>query len=611
MADRKVQFDIIANDRASKTLDHVGSKFGKLGSIGATAGKAVALGIGGAAVGGVLALGAAMKTGITDAANYQTLAAKTAAVLKSTGNAAGTSVKHIQGLAGSLESLSGVDEELIINSQNVLATFTNVQNAAGKGNDIFDQATKAALNMSTALGTDLQGSTLQLGKALNDPIKGITALSRVGVSFTQKQKDTIKALAESGDKMGAQKLILAELSKEFGGAAEAAGAGFSGSLARLQDTLGDTFRSLGEKLLPKLTEFANWLNAKALPAVIAFGEAAGPKLAGAWKKVQPALKSAGDALKSVGSALVDTGKVLVKYQDIIVPIAAGVLAMVGAWKAYTTVTKVVTAVTKAYAAAQAVMNVVLAANPVGLVVLAVVGLGVALYVAWRKSETFRLVVTTAFQAIGAAATWLWTGLKQVFGWLGDKLSAIGGAIKGFFVAAFRTAINLVLGYLGLIIDGAAAAFGWIPGIGPKLKYAQKQFRQFRDSVNNSLAGIQKTVYINVKAYSGGVASTIRRDANSANSREGRSARAFGGGIVGGMTYRVNEAGQELLKLSDRSAAVIPHTQSQRMLRQGGGGGGDTHIHIHGSVLAERDALAFIDRARARASANRTYVRPGA
>ena len=75
--------------------------------------------------------------------------------------------------------------------------------------------------MSPVLGTDASGSAIQLGKALNDPIKGITALTRVGVTFTEQQKDQITTLVESGKTIDAQKIILGELQKEFGGSAEA------------------------------------------------------------------------------------------------------------------------------------------------------------------------------------------------------------------------------------------------------------------------------------------------------------------------------------------------------------------------------------------------------
>lgn len=265
MAKLELAFDILARDKASKTLDDIGDKADTMGSkLGGMGGKAKML-AGGAAVGGIAALGGAMIQGVKDAASFEKLQAKTAAVIESTGNAANISVGGVQELAGSLESLSGVDEEEIINSQNVLATFTKIKN---NGPDkTFDDAARAALNMSTALGTDLQGASIQVGKALNDPLKGIASLGRAGVQFTEQQKEQIKAMVEAGDTAGAQKIILGELETQFGGAAEAAGSGFGGAMARLQDAVGDAFREIGQELIPILTDLAEWL-AKNLPGAI-------------------------------------------------------------------------------------------------------------------------------------------------------------------------------------------------------------------------------------------------------------------------------------------------------------------------------------------------------
>lgn len=248
MSENTLTWNFVAKDKgASKVIDGLGSKVVGLG-------KNIAIGLGGAAVTGVVALGAAFVKGAKDATDYQTLALKTAAVIKSTGNVAHLSVGGIQSLASTLETLSGVDETLIINSENVMATFTRVRNAVGKGNDIFNQATRATLDMSVALGEDLQSATIQVGKALNDPIKGLTALQRVGVTFTEQQKTQIKAMVAAGDTMGAQKLILKELNTEFGGAAKAAGSGLGGAVAHLKDVFDDFMRDQGAKVLPGLTE---------------------------------------------------------------------------------------------------------------------------------------------------------------------------------------------------------------------------------------------------------------------------------------------------------------------------------------------------------------------
>jgi hypothetical protein len=263
MSERTVVTRLVGRDQMSDASNSAARSSSKLGAALGKVGGVMKAGLaGGAALaaGGVALLGKWVVDGVKGAISYQTVLAKTAQVIKTTGGEARVSVNGVKDLAAQLETLSGVDEELIINSQNVLLTFTNIKNV-GKDR-IFDMATKSALDMSVALGSDLQGASIQVGKALNDPIKGVSALSKVGVSFTEKQKDVIKSLVKTGDTAAAQKIILAELNKEFGGQAAAAGKGFEGTMARLQDVIADTGREVGQALLPKLTEAAQWLGDK-------------------------------------------------------------------------------------------------------------------------------------------------------------------------------------------------------------------------------------------------------------------------------------------------------------------------------------------------------------
>jgi hypothetical protein len=215
---------------------------------------------------------------ISAAQDSQKVAKQTAAVLTSTGGAAKVSASQISDLSTALSMKSGVDDEVIQSGENVLLTFTKIRNETGAGNDIFNQATAAALDMSAALGTDLQGSVVQVGKALNDPIKGVTALQRVGVSFTESQKEQIKTLVETGDTLGAQKLILGELSTEFGGAA-AAGATSSD---KLKVAWGNVQEQLGNVLLPIFNRVATWL-ADELPGAIAKAQEFIDALSKWWK----------------------------------------------------------------------------------------------------------------------------------------------------------------------------------------------------------------------------------------------------------------------------------------------------------------------------------------
>ena len=106
--------------------------------------------------------------------------------------------------------------------------------------------------MSTALGQDTKASAVQLGKALQDPVQGINALRRVGVNFTDAQKDVIEKLVNSGKQLEAQKLILKELSTEFGGSAQAAAGTFGGKITQLMNKVNDLEETMGGLIAQRL-----------------------------------------------------------------------------------------------------------------------------------------------------------------------------------------------------------------------------------------------------------------------------------------------------------------------------------------------------------------------
>jgi hypothetical protein len=109
------------------------------------------------------------------------------------------------------------------------------------------------------MGKDLNSSAILVGKALNDPVKGATALSRAGVQLTQGQKDQIEAFVESGRVLEAQKIILGELTTQFGGSAEAAGKTLPGQLNILKQTFNNLAGEIAAKFLPGLATAAQKL----------------------------------------------------------------------------------------------------------------------------------------------------------------------------------------------------------------------------------------------------------------------------------------------------------------------------------------------------------------
>jgi hypothetical protein len=141
-----------------------------------------------------------------------TAVAQVDAALASMGQTAGFTSEQLQSMASGLQgsSLFG-DEDILGKVTSTLLTFGNVSGEA------FIGAQQAALDMSAALGQDLQGAAIMLGKALNDPLQGLSSLSEVGVSFTEGQKNTIKTMVELGDVAGAQEKILDALRQQYAG----------------------------------------------------------------------------------------------------------------------------------------------------------------------------------------------------------------------------------------------------------------------------------------------------------------------------------------------------------------------------------------------------------
>jgi hypothetical protein len=187
-------------------------------------------------------LGRAMAVPISAAIEQERVERQLEAVLKSTGAAAGLNSEQLTDMAASMQRATTFGDEAIIGAQNLLLTFTNIGGAGG----IFERTTGVVLDVASAMGMDLKSASVQVGKALNDPATGLSMLTRVGITFTDSQKDLIKSLQASGDVAGAQTVILQELERQFGGSAEAASETFGGSLTQLKNNFGDLMESVGD-----------------------------------------------------------------------------------------------------------------------------------------------------------------------------------------------------------------------------------------------------------------------------------------------------------------------------------------------------------------------------
>jgi hypothetical protein len=244
-AGSKIQSDL--NAQVGPAADKVGASAGKrFGSKFSAGAKGIAAG----AFAGIVTAKTIsfLKDSVAEGREAQKVGATTNAILKSTGGVANVTAAGIGKLSNALSVKTGVDDEAIQTGANLLLTFKNVRNEAGKGNKVFDQATAAAVDLSAAGFGSIDSASKMLGKALNDPVKGVTALSRAGVTFTQQQKDQIKTLVKSGDVLGAQKLILGEVQSQVGGVAAASAT----SGEKLTTTFNNFKESIGTALLPTI-----------------------------------------------------------------------------------------------------------------------------------------------------------------------------------------------------------------------------------------------------------------------------------------------------------------------------------------------------------------------
>ena len=285
MANAKLQIAIEALNKASgelKTLESdlkAVSNSAQSGSMGF--GKLVgAIGLGNlaanAAQAAVGSLGNVLRSSIDEAMEYQRSQAQLTAALNSTGHAAGLTRDQLNEMSGRLSELTAIDDDVIASAQAMLLTFTNIKA------DAFEPATQAVLDMATAMNSggipsaeQLKGTAIMLGKALNDPIQGVNALQRAGVSLTKGQEDLIQKMVKAGNTMGAQKIVLEELRTEFEGSAAAAALTFEGRISKLNNAFGDLKKQIGlaitASILPAADAMTETANSMANSGAVATG----------------------------------------------------------------------------------------------------------------------------------------------------------------------------------------------------------------------------------------------------------------------------------------------------------------------------------------------------
>jgi hypothetical protein len=371
--------------------------------------------IGGAAL---LGLGAAATKATLAAEEVASANARVGQTLENAGM--GKATDRVLAYAESLEGTLGVDEKVIKNTQAKLGTFHELASSADEAGGAFDRATLAAMDMAAAGFGDAESNAVQLGKALQDPVKGITALNKSGVTFTDEQKKMVKSMQETGDMAGAQDLILSELEGQVGGTAEAT----ADSSAKMSLAFADVGEKIGSALLPVLDQLA-------------------------------------PIIQNMAAWMSDNTTAVLALGGVIAGLAAAFVAANAALKIYQAAMLVWNGVTKAATIAQRALNLVMKANPIGLVITAVTLLIAGIMLLWNKNEGFRNFVTGAWKAIQKVAVAVWNAIKAavlaVLNWITTKI----GQVKTIITAAWNLIRTTAVKAWNGVRQAVATVASWI------------------------------------------------------------------------------------------------------------------------------------------------------
>lgn len=438
------------------------------------------------------------------------------------GEFAGTT-DRLKEFAGTLSSTIGVEDESIKATQGVLLTFSNLGDTANETGGMFDRATKAAYDLASAGFGSAEGNAKQLGKALNDPIKGIAALAKAGVTFTAQEKERIKTLVESNKLGEAQAMVMSAIEKQVGGTAQATATGVDrmkvafgelqeavgGPLAEVMTQVADAITPILNDLQGPLKEVATQVGgalkeaftalAPVLPTLAkALGQLAGTMgtlLASAIQILVPIVtpllemfaELAQGILPRLQPILLKVGEVFGKLMEAIMPLLPPLMDLV--FTVFDAAAPIIDI------AAQVLLTLIDALSPIiGIVASLLPVLGT--------------LINTLFKAIMPILKPILPLIETLASLFGDLLArslgiivtALGGLIIAFSkLAPFvlnnvtKPVLEMFLTFAEGIVGAAATAFGWIPGLGDKLNTAKDAIGTFKTSATKAISDAAVTI----------------------------------------------------------------------------------------------------------------------
>lgn len=378
---------------AQKRLAAAGATMQAVGDRMSSIGQTLTLGV----TAPLLAAGAAAVQGAQSQAQAM---AQVNAALSSMGPVAGKTADQLLAASDAMEMNSLFDGDEIL--RKVTANMLTFGNIAGAQ---FDRAQQAAVDLATRMGTDLQSATIMVGKALNDPIKGIGALRKVGIQLTADQENLIKSMVATGNTARAQSIILGELERQFGGAAKAAAD--TSPWRQAQVALGQVGDQVGELILPVLQKLAGWVE----------------KTANAFKGLSPETQSFIVGAAAIAAAF---GPVLIGAAVVVSAIGTLIPVFSALGPVLSFATSAIGLVSKAFLG--------LMANPVILGAAVVIG---GIYLAWKNWDKIKPII----DAVGKAISDWWNGnVQPILDGVMNKVKAVGKFFSDYFGAQIKIVV---------------------------------------------------------------------------------------------------------------------------------------------------------------------------
>jgi hypothetical protein len=322
---------------------------------------------------------------------------------------------------------TGVDTNSIKATQAKLLTFKELAATADQLGGNFERTTKAAIDLGAAGFGTAELNAVALGKALNDPIKGISALTRNGITFTESEKERIKVLVESNKVGEAQNMILKAIETQVGGTAEAT----ANATDRMKVGFTQVQERVGLALLPVLEKFTNFMIDKVFPAFEEYVAPAVQKLVDLFSNESGGL---GNSLSNIFNLI----------KGIVLPIFEGLVSAFN---------KIKSAITKNNDELEPFFNLIK---------------GIAEFAVKYLAPAISEVLGAAFKVLGGIIS----GIVTVFAKLVSGINATVNAVKALASALANSvvgkAVSGIASGIGSVFGGGRAQGGSVTGGTPYL-----------------------------------------------------------------------------------------------------------------------------------------------